>query len=108
MVKSDSVKLDNQAQVFRALAHPARLAFLELLQEGPRCVCEMAKVLGLSKSIASKHLSQLRQVGLLSQERQGTQVFCTLKAPCVLELKECTYSATLEEQRRRLNIGKTE
>ncbi len=57
-----------------------RLALLERLRAGPRCVCELATDLGLNKSIASKHLSLLREVGILDMEKKATQVIYSLRA----------------------------
>ena len=71
-------RLERKAEQLKALGHPMRLAMLERLKSEPWCVCELAANLGLNKSTASKHLSQLHEVGLLSVEKRGTQVIYTL------------------------------
>lgn len=85
------------AEIFKALGHPMRLAMLEKLHDHPWCVCELAAILGLKKSAASKHLSQLYDVGLLDVEKRGTQVIYALAAPCLVELAQC--GATVAAQR---------
>lgn len=90
-----------KSEVFKALAHPVRLYFVERLAAGPRCVCELAKEAGISKSVASRYLSQLRTAGLLDREKKGTEVEYRLIAPCVINLIACLDSSVVE------NIKKT-
>ena len=52
-----------RAEMFKALSHPMRLFMLEKLKERPWCVCELAAEVGIEKSVASKHLSQLKGAG---------------------------------------------
>jgi len=102
MDDQDLARLELSAQLFKAMGHPMRLAMLEKLRSQPWCVCEIAQSLGLNKSIASKHLSQLYDVGLLSVEKQGTQVIYTLAAPCLVEMVRCGYDAVVQQKHSRL------
>lgn len=79
-----------------------RLAMLEKLREQPWCVCDIADSLGLNKSIASKHLSQLYDVGLLEVEKRGTQVIYSLAAPCLVEMAACGFQAISNQLLKRL------
>lgn len=92
----DSYRL--KAEMFKALSHPARIRILDRLRERPWCVCELAVELGVDKSIASKHLSQLKRVGLIDDEKRGTMVEYRLVAPCVLDLAACA-ERTVREKR---------
>jgi ArsR family transcriptional regulator len=103
MEEKDKARLDLSAEIFKALGHPMRLAMLERLQQEPWCVCDLAENLGLNKSIASKHLSQLYDVGLLEVEKKGTQVIYTLAAPCVIELARCGHQAVVQQKLKRLS-----
>lgn len=91
--------------MFRALAHPLRLRMLEKLKVRPWCVCRLADELGVDKSVASKHLSMLRDAGLVSDERQGTLVHYSLSAPCVLKLAACAEGEVLRNRTRRMGLG---
>jgi DNA-binding transcriptional ArsR family regulator len=102
MKESDRKRLGMTAELFKAIGHPDRLAMLERLEKGSRCVCDLAADLGLSKSVASKHLSLLYDIGLLEVEKKGTQVTYTLVVPCVIEMGKCSYLAVLNEKRKRL------
>ena len=91
-----------RTELFKALAHPMRLHLLELLRDRSWCVCELAAKAGIDKSVASKHLSQLKAVGLISDERRGTRVEYRLEAPCVLDLAACAEAAALRSLGERL------
>ena len=99
----DSARFQVTAELFKAIGHPMRLAMLEKLKSGPWCVCELADDLGLNKSIASKHLSLLYDVGVLDMEKRGTQVIYSLVAPCVVEMSSCSYQAVVQHRLKRLN-----
>jgi ArsR family transcriptional regulator len=55
----------------RALSDESRLRVLNLLQERECCVCEVMQVMGISQSKASRILSALHDVGLLTLRRDG-------------------------------------
>jgi ArsR family transcriptional regulator len=78
-----------RARVVKALAHPARLFMVDRLAEGEFCVCELARMVGSDMSTVSRHLAQLREAGIVEDEKRGTQVFYRLAMPCVLKLFEC-------------------
>lgn len=102
MASLDSSRLEITAELFKAIGHPMRLAMLEKLKSGPWCVCELADKLGLNKSVASKHLSLLYDVGVLDMEKRGTQVIYSLVAPCVVEMSACSYHAVVQQRLKRL------
>ncbi|MGH0053051.1 MAG: ArsR/SmtB family transcription factor [Sphaerochaetaceae bacterium] len=82
-------QFEDTAKLFKTLGHPMRLAIIEALYVHPYCVCELAEKLGMNKSVTSKHLASLKQVGVIDMQREGTRVNCTLVMPCVLETMRC-------------------
>jgi DNA-binding transcriptional ArsR family regulator len=63
----------------KALGHPVRLGIaLRLAQEGGTCACDFADVFGVSQPTVSQHLKVLREAGLVSTRRQGTQIYYSL------------------------------
>jgi ArsR family transcriptional regulator len=102
MDEPESHRYELRTEMFKALANPMRLRMLERLRERPWCVCELAASVGVDKSVASKHLSQLKAAGLVDDERRGTLVEYRLVAPCVLDMSECAERAVIELKRRRL------
>jgi len=77
-------------KVFRALAHPARVQIVrELSGGGERCVCELVEACGLGWSTVSRHLSVLREAGVIADEKRGQQIFCRLALHCVARFVDC-------------------
>lgn len=77
------------SEVFKALGNSNRLLIVDALGNGERCVAELTTLVGLDMSTVSNHLAVLRQVGLVVNERRGTQIFYTLKNRCVLKIFCC-------------------
>lgn len=73
----------------KALGHPSRLFIVDELSRQKRCVCELTEMVGADTSTVSKHLSILREAGIVEYEKKGTQVYYRLVAPCVLNFFEC-------------------
>ena len=78
-----------KANVLKALGHPTRLWMAEQLEHGEKCVCELAESIDADFSTISKHLSVLKQAGVVADEKRGKQVYYTLKVPCVLKYMSC-------------------
>lgn len=88
-----------QADILKAVASPARLFIIEQLAEGEKCVKELAEALQLEMSTVSKHLSVLRNAGIVTDEKRSNQVFYTLRTPCVLNFFQCVLA--VQEDRVR-------
>ncbi|MBN2108160.1 MAG: winged helix-turn-helix transcriptional regulator [Deltaproteobacteria bacterium] len=58
-------------KVLKAAGDKNRLRILKMLEQKPMCVCELAAVLGITQPSVSKHLSLLKEAGLVSDEREG-------------------------------------
>lgn len=62
----------HRAALFKALGHPARVAILEQLLQLDCCICQdLTKVIDLSQPTLSRHLSVLREAGLISGRAEG-------------------------------------
>lgn len=82
-------RFEARAKIVKAMAHPTRLFIVEELSKGERCVCELTEMVGADMSTVSKHLAILKAAGILDDERRGSQVFYTLRCPCVLHFFQC-------------------
>jgi len=58
-------------KVFKALGDKNRLRILKMLQQKNMCVCEIAETLGITQPSVSKHLSILKDAGLVTDSRDG-------------------------------------
>jgi DNA-binding transcriptional ArsR family regulator len=77
------------AEVFKALGNASRVMIVHALAEGEHCVADLTALVKLDMSTVSNHLSVLRAVGIVKTERRGTQVFYTLRKPCLLNVFCC-------------------
>jgi len=72
--------METLRQVFKTLADPTRMRLMALLEREELAVHELTEVLDMAQSTVSRHLGILREVGLLSDRREGTYVYYRLKA----------------------------
>ncbi len=91
--------------MFKALSHPARVRIVEKLNGRTWCVTRLADALGLDKSAVSKHLSILKEAGIVADTRMGTKAHFTLIAPEIIALSARAESAVLANRKRRLGMG---
>ncbi len=75
-----------KAELFKAMASPARIRVLELLAEGERSVGDMQPFVGLELSHLSQQLGVLRRAGLVVSRKEGSQVFYAVRNDLVVEL----------------------
>lgn len=77
------------AKVLKAMSHPTRLFILDKLNEQDYCVGELQEMVGIDMSTMSRHLSVLKEAGIISGEKRNNQVIYKLLCPCVLEMYHC-------------------
>ena len=75
-----------KADLFKALAHPARVRALEVLAEGEQSVTELQVEVGIESSHLSQQLGVLRRAGLVTTRREGSSVYYAIKDPLVVDL----------------------
>ena len=102
MKKAVAQRYETRARILKALAHPSRLCIVETLAHGPRCVHELRDTVGADVSTVSRHLSTLRNAGIVADQRNGTQVIYTLTAECLLKFLSCVETAALNHAHRQL------
>jgi DNA-binding transcriptional ArsR family regulator len=87
VVTSAQTRLDHPtAEFFAVLSSPIRLAILQLLEEGERCVNELVEALQIAQPRLSNHLACLRTCGFVTVRRQGTFMYYSLATPRLIEL----------------------
>jgi ArsR family transcriptional regulator len=75
-----------KADLFKALAHPARVRILEVLSEGEHSVGAMQPLVGIESSHLSQQLGVLRRAGVVVSRKDGSSVIYAVKDPLVVEL----------------------
>ena len=99
-------RCETRAAILKALAHPARLFMIEELSKKSYCVCELTEMVGLDVSTVSKHLSILKNAGLVNVEKKGKQVFYSLRMRCALNFLDCVEAVLREQAQDRMDAIK--
>jgi DNA-binding transcriptional ArsR family regulator len=89
MDNAKALLFERQAEIAKAVAHPLRVAVIDFLKGGEKCVCEIAEHLGSERSNVSRHLGVMVNAGVLSCRKDGLKVFYALTTPCVAEFLAC-------------------
>lgn len=101
MNQKEKALIEAKANVLKALGHPTRLWMAEQLADGEKCVCELGETINADFSTISKHLTVLKQAGVVIDEKRGKQVYYKLKVPCILKYMPCVEKVVtthIEEQ----------
>src|SRR5512140_1060978 len=97
------------ARFCRALGDANRLLIIVALRERPRTVNDLAKAIGASQSLTSRHLGVLRDKGLVTAERDGAYVRYQLADPRIfsaIEILLDVLSAQLGPEVKRAAVGR--
>jgi len=79
-----------RAKIFKALAHPSRLKVVDALQEGPKNVAELVRLVKAEYATVSRHLSVLKEAGIIAEDRkQGNMIFYKLQVTCIGGFFDC-------------------
>ncbi|ADU66012.1 metalloregulator ArsR/SmtB family transcription factor [Desulfurispirillum indicum] len=81
-----NIRFDDIATKFKCLSDPTRLQILHLLMEGEHCVGDIALKIGTTQANISKHLSLLKNAGLVVSNKQGMKVIYSLQGNKVQQL----------------------
>lgn len=80
------------ARLLAALGNEHRLAIVELLRPGERCVCEITPAFALDPSVVSRHLGILERAGVIRSRRDGRRIFYRVADRRVLRLLDAAAS----------------
>ena len=82
-------KAEIRAKIIKAMAHPVRLMAIEFLKNGECSFSEIFDLFQLDKSTVSKHLLVLKEAGIVSSRKNGTDMIYKLEVPCVTDFFSC-------------------
>lgn len=82
-------QFQNEADIFKCLAHPTRLFILHAIKDNRLSVRELTEKVGVDMSTISKHLTILKREKIITGEKVNNQVFYSLNIPCVLDFMTC-------------------
>jgi len=90
-----------RAGIFKALGHPTRLFIIDQLSNGEKCVCELNSLIEADMSTVSKHLSVLKNSGLVQDDKRGLQVYYSLTTTCVMSFMSCVETVIRDRHEHR-------
>jgi len=93
-----------RAKIIKAMAHPSRLLIIEELSKNQRCVGELTEMIGADTSTVSKHLSILKNAGLVADEKRGNSIFYHLRVPCIMDFMGCLEDVLSSNAKQNLEI----
>jgi ArsR family transcriptional regulator, arsenate/arsenite/antimonite-responsive transcriptional repressor len=93
-ILADVKQYAKAARLFHALSDETRLAILDRLRNGERCVCDLMELLGAGQSRLSFHMKVLKDAGLVEDWRHGRWIHYALK-PEGLEAAEQTIASLM-------------
>ena len=92
-----------RAKVIKALGHPTRIFMVEILSKESLSVSELTKAVGVDVSTVSKHLSLLKQAGILVDKKDGNKAIYSLVCPCIMEFINCIDTVIYQEAEKGMS-----
>jgi ArsR family transcriptional regulator len=89
-----------RSRIIKAMAHPVRLMVIDELKTREKSFSVLFALFKLDKSTVSKHLFVLKEAGIVSSRKEGTDMIYKLEVPCVTDFFGCV-TAVIESQVRR-------
>ena len=88
-------KLEEAAEMLKAIAHPVRISILNLLdKDGKLTVTQLHELLKIEQSATSHHLGILKSRGVLASKREGKNTYYFLKHSILTQIVDCIGKCT--------------
>jgi ArsR family transcriptional regulator len=97
--------VDEIAETFRVLGDPTRIRILDALAAGDLCVCDVARLVGISESAVSHQLRLLRGMRLVRHRRAGRQVFYSLDDQHIVQLLRLAVTHVQEPEATQKDVA---
>ena len=83
-------QLEKAANMLKAIAHPMRIAIINLLEDGKHLtVTEIQEMVDIEQSTTSHHLGILKDKGILTSKREGKNTYYYLKHDTLSSIVQC-------------------
>lgn len=97
-----------RAKIMKALASEVRLMIVDELSRGERCMCEIQPLFKMNKSTLSRHITELKNAGIVSERREGVRTYLKLATPCILNIFDCAMGVIKADLSRKNKVLKGE
>ncbi len=93
-----------RCRIIKAIAHPVRLIIIDLLKDKEHCFSKICEQFDLDKSTISKHLSVLKETGIITSKKAGKEVIYKLEIPCVIDFFECSTKVIEHNMKKHMAV----
>jgi len=103
----DSNLVELESGYLKAIAQPTRLKILYFLKDGEKCQCEIMPFMKEDQSNISRHLTRMRDLGILESRREGVSVYYRIRDKrlfSLLSLVDHMLKAEIKEKAKRAKI----
>ena len=100
-ITAHTIEQNQLAKIFKALAHPARIAILQYISEQPNCICnDLVNEMDLAQATISQHLVELKKAGLIKGEITGKKLCYCIDVDKWYETKQLINTFFIETQKK--------
>ncbi len=99
--------IELESNYLKAIAQPTRLKILYFLKDGEQCQCKIIPKMREEQSNISRHLTHMRDIGILESRREGVSVYYKIKDKRIfrlLFLADQMIKAEIEDKAKRVKI----
>lgn len=99
--------IELESNYLKAIAQPTRLKILYFLKDGEQCQCKIIPKMTEEQSNISRHLTHMRDMGILESRREGVSVYYKIKDKRIfrlLFLADQMIKAEIEDKAKRVKI----
>ena len=95
-----------RAAILKAMGHPTRLFILEELNKEERCVNDLTEMIGSDVSTVSKHLSVLKNAGLVHDDKRGNSIYYRSCCSCIVDIINSIQTVLKNNTEKHMNIAR--
>jgi DNA-binding transcriptional ArsR family regulator len=106
MTKDQTSIFDLQAELCKAMSNAIRLEIVHLLRDEPKCVRDLAQLIGCPPGTISRHLTTLRNVGVINGQRQGQEIYYQITNPKIVSVCDLMRQILAEQTHHRSEMMK--
>ena len=92
-----------RARIIKAMGHPVRLMIIDMLKTGEHSFSDLFDLFKLDKSTVSKHLLVMKESGIISSRKAGTDMIYRLDVPCITDFFSCV-TAVIESNVKKQQV----
>ena len=93
---------EEQAKIFKALGHPARLMMVEAMLENPKTVTELTNMVQLEMPTVSRHLAVLKEAQVVKAQKKANSIIYSIEMTCLKGFLQCSRNTVTMKRIKRM------